>query len=588
MLFKLRPLLLLLLAAMTPFRHHFKAGLILFSILNFGILKAQEVLFTAPLEIPMYLAGNFGELRSNHFHAGLDIKTRGVEGQKVLAVADGYVSRIKVSPFGYGLALYIRHPNGYTSVYGHLKKYNDEIQVYVKEQQYKNKSYKIELFPTASQFPVKQGDLVAISGNSGGSHAPHLHFEIRETASESPVDPMQFGFDIKDDIKPSFQRLFIYPASETSEVNGRNSKLRVAFVGGNGSYVSNPKYNLNASGKISFGIQLYDQLNEVPNHCGVKEIKLFKDNELIYHHRMEKVSFYETRYINAHVDYEEKMKNNTWVHKSSILPNNKLRIYELKSDGIVEIHSGSISHFRYEVKDFEDNTSIGSFEIKGVGLSANSESVISQKTYKHFKYNEVNNFESEDVLIYLPANILYQDLDFKFWKEDTIKNAIAPLYNIHDLFTPLHSYMALSIKLENLQQNLRKYAMIVSLDEDKNIIPEGGYWKGNYIIVKTRSFGAYTVMLDSIKPKLTPINIPSTYNMSNKWSIMIKAEDNLSGVNEYNAYIDGQWVLMEFDYKKKRLIHFFEKDLSKGSHQFKLVVKDKIGNTSELEFDFIR
>ena len=545
-------------------------------------------LFTPPLDIPIYLAGNFGELRSNHFHAGIDIKTMGREGLKVLAVADGYVSRIKVSPFGYGLALYIQHPNGYTSLYGHLQKYNDEIQAYVRQQQYLRKSDKIELFPNSSQFPVKQGDVVAISGNSGGSHAPHLHFEIRETLSESPVDPFQFDFGIKDDVKPVLQKLYIYPYGNDSEVNGKTHRKAISFNGSNGSYVADPKYTIETHGEIAFGIQLFDQLNEVHNLCGAREVKLFRGNELIYHHVLDKVSFAETRYINAHTDFEAKKKSNTWIQRSYVLPNNRLGIYKLKNKGIVNIKAGETEHFRYEVGDFSGNVSIGSFEITGVGNRNIKPAVISQKSTKQFKFSQANTFESEDVLVYLPANILYEDIDFKFSKEDTIKNAVAPIYNIHDQYTPLHSYMALSIKLSGLNQKLRPFATIVSLDNVKGIVPEGGYWKGDYLIVKTRSFGPYTVMLDSIKPKLTAINIPSNKDMSKKWSIMIKAEDNLSGVHDYNSYIDGEWVLTEFDYKRNLLVHNFEDNLASGRHVFKMIVKDKIGNREEISFDFIR
>lgn len=556
-----------------------------------NVTSAQEKskkLFSPPLDIPIYLAGNFGELRSNHFHGGLDIKTLGREGLKVLAVADGYVSRIKVSPFGYGLALYIRHPNGYTSVYGHLQKYNDEIQAYVKQQQYLRKTDKVELFPNPTQFPVKQGDVVAISGNSGGSHAPHLHFEIRETLSESPVDPFQFDFGIKDDVKPALQKLFIYPYGNNSEVNGKTIRRSIPFSGSNGSYVADPKYNIETHGEIAFGIQVFDQLNEVHNLCGVREVKLFRGSELLYHHVMDKVSFAETRYINAHTDFEAKKKSNTWIQRSYVLPNNKLGIYKLKNKGIVTIEEGETAHFRYEVGDFSGNVSIGSFEIKGVGIRNVKSAVISQKSTKLFKFNQANTFENEDVLVYLPANILYEDIDFKFSKEDTIKNAVAPVYNIHDQYTPLHSYMALSIKLSGLNQKLRPFATIVSIDNEKGIVPEGGYWKGDYLIVKTRSFGPYTVMIDSIKPKLTPVNVPANKDMSKKWSIMIKAEDNLSGVHEYDSYIDGEWVLTEFDYKRHLLVHYFENNLAKGRHEFKMIVKDKVGNSSVLEFDFFR
>jgi len=562
-----------------------------FCILSFSaqnnIPKVSE--FIAPLDVPLYLAGNFGELRSNHFHAGLDIKTGGREGLKIYSIADGYVSRIKVSPYGYGKAIYIRHPNGYTSVYGHLKKFREDIEIAIKKHQYANKSFKVEMYPSAGQFPLKQGDLIAISGNSGGSVAPHLHFEIRETRSEKPVNPLKFGFDIKDNIKPSITELQIYPIGPESEINGKNGVAKFSIVIDKmgifriSGYPTIPVY-----GKFGFGIKAYDKLNEVPNRCGIYEMEIYQNERLIYHHKMDKISFSETRYLNAFVDYREKIKNNTWVHRNYILPNNKLNVYQLNESGITSILIGHTQNFKYVIRDTYGNESILKFEMIGVEKMNLSESILSQKPTKHFKCKEANTFESGHVLVYLPANVLYEDLNFNYWISDTIKNAISPTYNIHDLYTPLHSYMALSIKMQNIDAKLKRYCVIVSQDENKKIIPEGGYWKGNYLIVKTRSFGAYTVMVDSVKPKLTPVNIPSNKDMSRKWSLIIKAEDNLSGVHKYNGYIDGEWVLMEYDYKKKRLIHRFEDDLTKGGHSFRLVVIDKIGNASKLEFDFTR
>lgn len=543
--------------------------------------------FKAPLEIPLYLAGNFAELRSNHFHGGIDIKTQGIEGHKVLASADGYVSRIKVSPYGYGRALYIRHPNGYTTVYGHLKKFNSEIEEYVKRNQYQKKSFKIELFPRASDFPVKQGEVIAISGNSGGSSAPHLHFEIRETAGEIPVNPLLFKFDIKDEIPPNLEELYVYPLDYHSEINGKKRRAKYSISGFQGNYQVNNA--IRTSGDFGLGIRLFDRLNEMPNRCGIYEIKLFMQGQLIYHQKMEKIPFHENRYINALTDYAEKMESGRWIVRNFVLPNNKLNVYvTLSNRGVLNIPDGQNRQFRYEVTDSYGNLSRLHFTIEGSSPSPNEETLLTQKPSAKFKYNQANSFEREDVLVYLPANVLYEDLDFNFWKDEKLPKSLTPVYNIHNLSTPLHSYIALSIKASKIPQNLRKYCMIVSLDDDGGIVPEGGYWKGDYLIVKTRSFGGYTVMVDSTPPRLTPLNISNGSNMKSKWSIMVKAEDNLSGVTKYDAFIDGKWILTEFDYKAKRLIHYFESDLSSGEHTFRLIVKDKIGNQTEYETRFFR
>lgn len=547
----------------------------------------EKTRFGPPLEIPIFLAGSFGELRNNHFHAGIDVKTQGVEGMKVLAVADGYVSRIKVSPFGYGLALYINHGT-YTSVYGHLSKYNDALQAYVRKHQYAQKSYKTELFPGPGEFPVKKGDVVAISGNSGGSHAPHLHFEIRETTSEAALNPIPFGFGIKDQIPPVLERLYVYPKGEKSEVNGKNKRLILPFTGNRSAYFTHPNYRIETSGEVYFGIRLYDEMDEVYNHCGIYAIKLFCDSQLIFHHRMDRFAFTESRYVNAYADYEEKTRMNRWVNLSYILPNNKLKTYHQKESGVVVIPGGETRQFRYEVTDFFGNTSVGTFEAKGVEAKNNREAFISQKAVKHFKYATPNTYEGKDILVYLPGNVLYHDVDFTCWTDDTLAGTVSPVYNIHNKFTPLHSYIALSFRLASLPARLRKYATAVYLDNGNGGHSEGGYWKGDYFIVKTRNFGKYAVRLDSIPPRLTPVNISENADMSRKWSVIVKVEDNLSGLEKFDSYIDGAWVLTEFDYKNSRLIHYFEENLTRGKHEFRMEVADKIGNQSSFKMNFIR
>jgi len=551
--------------------------------------ESSQNSFSPPLEIPLYLAGSFAELRSNHLHSGIDIKTQGREGLRVLSVADGYVSRIKVSEYGYGRAIYIRHPNGYTSVYAHLQKFNDEIEKYVRQRQYDSKSFKIEIYPTANQFQVKRGEIIAISGNSGSSAAPHLHFELRETKTESPVNALLHGFEIKDDISPELRALYVYPRSDLSTVNGFITRQKIPLIKHDGVYKIPSNREIQTFGDVGLGLEMYDQLNEVSNKCGIYEIELFQNDNLIYHHKLDKFSFKDTRYLNALVDYEERMKTKKWIHRTFVLPNNKLSIFPTDlGNGIFSIPEGQIDLFKYIIRDTYGNTSVLKFEIKGAGAETQKQGVIGQKPVRQFKYNQANSFEQGDVMIYLPANILYDDLDFNFWVDDTLANCFSPLYHIHDIYTPLQSYMAVSIKLQGMESSLRKYATIVSQDDKKGFVPEGGYWKGDYLIVKTRSFGAYTVMIDSVKPTLTPVNIPDNKDMSRKWSILIKAEDNLSGVEKYDAYIDDQWVLTEFDYKKKLLIHRFEDDLMKGNHTFKVVVKDKIGNTQVFNSEFIR
>ncbi|MFA7301975.1 MAG: M23 family metallopeptidase, partial [Candidatus Shapirobacteria bacterium] len=260
--------------------------------------------FAPPLDIPLYLSGTFGELRPNHFHAGIDIKTQGREGQNVRAIEDGWVSRIKISPGGYGKALYITHPNGFVSVYGHLQRYGDSIQRYVKEIQYSRESFEVEIFPNEHELPVKKGDLVAYSGNTGGSMGPHLHFEIRDEATQYSLNPLLFtSIKVKDFYRPQILNMAVYPVDTNSFVNGKQETAFLEVTGWGDQHKLKSQRPVKVSGRVSFGIVAHDLMNEIPNKNGVFEVKLLDDTTQIFGLMLDKLSFATARYINSLIDY---------------------------------------------------------------------------------------------------------------------------------------------------------------------------------------------------------------------------------------------------------------------------------------------
>ena len=279
--------------------------------------------FSNPMEIPLILSGNFGELRSNHFHSGLDIKTQQREGVPIYAPADGYINRIKVSHFGYGKALYITHPNGYSTVYAHLQRYAGVIQEYVKDKQYKKESYTLELFPEKEILPVKKGDLIAYSGNSGSSGGPHLHFEIRDPASR-PMNPLLFGINIPDTKKPLINTIFAYPLGKDAQVNNSQNPIKLRLIlQKDGSYKTE---NVTAFGRIGFGISTYDQQNGASNKNGVYQIRAINNGEEVFKVLFEKFSFDETRYLNRFIDYAYYKTNRSRVQKLFRQSNNPISL----------------------------------------------------------------------------------------------------------------------------------------------------------------------------------------------------------------------------------------------------------------------
>jgi hypothetical protein len=564
--------------------------LLIISVLSFSVSFAQDFpkdYFQSPLDIPLFLSGNFGELRSNHFHAGLDIKTQGVEGQKVLSVADGYVSRIKVSPNGYGNAIYVTHPNGYTSVYGHLKKYNDKITEYVKENQYRKESFAIQLFPPPFKFQLKKGDLIAYSGNTGGSGGPHLHFEIRDTKTEHPHNPLFFGFDIKDNIKPDIYALTVYPMNDSSFVNGVNKTIRLKASGSNGIYKLTPNRPVLLDGEFGFGIETVDRMNGTGNKYGLHNIQLSISDQIIYEQQIDEFAFHEGRFINSHVDYKTYRKSRRRVQKSFQQPGNKLRIYKKsENNGIINVTKNEIG--KYKVSDLFGNYSELQFKIEKHDFTNKPNSNLKSKAVKYFNHKERNTFVEKNLLVDLPAYVLYDDIYFEYREEEPILGSISPIYWIHNHYTPLHKHISLSIKMPPLDSKIKDKAYIFSTIDGKSKYAEGGKWNGNNITVKTRSFGGYGVAVDTLKPSIKPVNIFNGANMRGKWSISVVIKDHQSGIASYRGTVDGKWILMQYDAKNKKIAYYFDENVGPGKHLFELEIKDKVGNTKNYSASFTR
>ncbi len=570
-------------------RNFFVFSSILFLLFYFPAqaqISPDSVHFRSPVGIPLLLAGNFGELRPNHFHSGLDIKTNGREGYRIYAIEDGYVSRIKVSPWGYGKVLYITHPNGYTSVYAHLKSFKGAIAEYVKKAQLTNETWEIELYPPDSALPVKKGDVVALSGNTGGSTAPHLHFEIRETDSEFPVNPMLFGFDVKDNIAPLLTKIAFYPLNDSSLVYGKNKKIAYPLRKTTGNtYQISGNLTVEAFGQIGIGIESIDKMNETYNKYAGYEITLLENTDTVYYHQMQRFSFDNTRYVNALMDYEWYKLKKGKIQRSYLLPNNELCIYKkLKNNGVITVKPGETRHFKYIVNDIYGNTSTLVFTVKGKKHPV-SESTVSAVATHFFHWDQRNLLTEQNIIVDFPVKTFYEDIAFEFAVNDTFPQAITPTYHLHSDLVPVHISYVVSIKVENLPDSLRKKAVIVHKDFKGTLRAKNSTTRRNYVSAKVKSLGDFLVMLDTIPPVIKPVTIAPGKNMRKNSGIMLKITDNLSGIQKYRGEIDGKFALMEYEYKNASLTHWFDA-LPSGKHHFKLTVTDAAGNTSTYEADF--
>lgn len=560
-----------------------------FPALSKGQDSYPENYFKSPVDISIALSGTFGELRTNHFHSGIDIKTQGVEGLPMKAAADGFVSRIAVSAGGLGKVVYIDHPNGYTSVYGHLRNFSPDLEAWVKAQQYKNESFEVNLFPDAELFPVKKGDLIAFSGNSGSSEGPHLHFEIRQTDDEKPVNPLLFGFPVKDFTRPTISRLLVYPHGREGRVQGKSRYAEFQTEGWGENYRLKNNDTIRVAGEVYFGIETWDLASNSQNKNGVFSIELFVDNELVFGHKMEDFGFNESRYINSLIDYRYFQKTGRRVQKAFIEPNNHLSVYyKNENQGVVSFNDDNFHKLKYVVTDIFRNQSTLTFTVKSSSKFKRDEAASCDNKIV-FGYKEDNWLERDNLVLMVPEEALYDTIHFRFSAENPMKGCYSPVFVLHDKFTPLHTPCELKIKPSAIPSGYSEKALIVRLGEKQGqFFSAGGKWDGAFLQTSIREFGKYSVMLDTIAPKITPVNIANGKNISQQKTIQLKIKDNLAGISSYRATLNGKWVLMEYDPKNELLTYFFDENLKSGKNVFVLEVTDNKQNRKVFRADLVR
>ncbi|HIE44827.1 MAG TPA: M23 family metallopeptidase, partial [Flavobacteriaceae bacterium] len=522
--------------------------ILIYSVSNYSQQKYPTDYFQNPLDIPLVLAATFGELRTNHFHAGIDIKTKKREGFNVLAVADGYVSRIKIQHWGYGKALYIKHPNGYTSVYAHLQKFSPEIEDYIKKNQYNKESYTIQLFPQKNQLKVKKGATIAFSGNSGGSTAPHLHFEIRDSKTEKIINPLLFGIEVKDTKKPNIQSAYVYPLDDFTQINQSNLKQKLQItLQSNGDLLADKIY---ASGTIGFGVLAFDRLDEAMNKNGLYKLELFVNKEKVYQHSVETFSFAEGRYVNLLVDYPHYYKKRQRVQQCFIVKNNKLSIYnDVINNGYIYIQNGLNYTVEIVASDVKGNKTTLTIPVQG-----KEQKIIFNKENKelpyYFKRDVFNKVSKGIVTLAIPKYSFYQNTAFNF----TYNKGIA---TIHNGSIPLHKSFTLSFDVSEYPKAEQKKLFIGKLNSKGYVSYSNTKRKENKLYTVTKSLGKFKLATDTKKPTITPKNFKNGQWLSNFRFLKVHIKDNLTGIKKYRATIDGNWILMEYEPKTGILTYDF-------------------------------
>lgn len=536
--------------------------------------------FSNPMEIHTILAGTFAELRSNHFHSGLDIKTQQRTGLNVKASASGFVSRIKVSHFGYGKALYLTHPNGYTTVYAHLQKFSPEIEAFVKKHQYEKESYEIELFPTPETLPIEKGSTIAYSGNTGGSGGPHLHFEIRDK-DERPMNPMLFGIDVKDSTSPVINSIYAYPIGENSSINNFNSKQKLRLIPlKNGDYTVE---NIEAIGMIGFGIETFDRQDLAANSNGVYNIQTFINGSKNFEIDFQRFSFDETKHLNQLIDYEHYSKKRERIQKLFKI-NNPLSLYKSTvNDGFLTVEDSTYSVYKIRVTDYKNNESFVTINIKGV----KNNMVLPKKnniTPYFIKANQATNIKKNSVSVDFYKDTFYED----FYMDFDVKNDTLFL---HDDVVPVMKNFNIAYDVSNYNNEDKNKLYIARLIGYKKKYPvyTNTHRQENSLIASSKILGNYALTLDTISPTIEASNFKNEQWLSKYRYLEIEIDDEGSGVSNYRATVNGKWILMEYDYKTKTLTHDFNDGIINDTkNNLKVIVTDNVGNNSTFEALFYR
>jgi hypothetical protein len=563
-------------------------------LLMLGICNAQQVdtVFRRPLDLPVLLSATFAELRANHLHSGIDFRTQGATGHKIYACEQGYVSRISVSPVGYGKALYITHPNGYTTVYGHLNAFNDDITTYVKQQQYKLERFAVNLYPDSARLPVKRGDVVAFSGNTGSSGGPHLHFEVRDTKTEEPINPLHFGFGVKDHVAPIMRRLAVYPLGIGSTVNGSTDRLILDLEKSGKTYRIAGGKKLEVVGKVAFGIDAYDQTYGSANRCGPYSIRLWVDSSMMFSQTMDRFSFDESRYINSLIDYDYYINHQVRFNRMYIEPNNRLSVYDRQLDrGITSFPASGLHKALVIVRDFHGNSSRLNFTFEyAPGTAMQIQEIFSLPGMNESAYKREFTHVQPGLRVTIPADGLYNEIDFTCLTSGRPRGLYSDAYKIHHPGTPLHKAMTIEIAADSLPERLREKALVVQIDPSGRRSSARGAYRDGVVSTGSSVFGEFAVGVDTVPPRITPVNIKNGANMRGIPNMRFKIRDDFSGIHTYNGWIDGQWALFEYDAKNDLLYYTFDADhlTENTQHTLELKVIDSKGNTAEYKARFTR
>jgi hypothetical protein len=538
--------------------------------------------FRNPMNIPIDLTANFGELRPDHWHMGLDIRTNQKENIPVFASAQGYVAHIGIRPKSFGRFIVINHPNGLSTLYAHLNDFNTELEKFVKEQQYLKESWAIELDIQKDRFPVTKGQFIALSGNSGGSQGPHLHFEIFDTKSTKRLNPLLFGFSLQDKLPPNLIKIGMYDRSvsvyEKSPVFFQLKNTNLGYI--------IPKMPVIKTGlkKISFAIQTYDVMKSGGSANGIYSAELFVDEKPQISFTIDSIDYEETVYMNAHIDYKSDYYGGAYLQHLSQLPGDKGNVYkQINSDGVIQLSDTNVHAVSIRIKDAFNNSSQLNFSVQ---YDENLVKEIETLMAPFFIYNYVNVFEKPDFEMFLPEGCLYDNISQVYFRTTSaLPFAVSALHLINDASTPVHNNFTVRIKPSvEIPEEWKNKLLLIRSSKENTV--KKAVWQGEWLSAKFGGFGGFQVVADFIPPSINELGIGDTINLSAADRILFAPRDNY-GIKKFRAELNGQWLNFSND-KGKNWIYKFDEHCPYGIHKLNVLVEDIAGNITEKTWWFKR
>ncbi|HEY0678019.1 MAG TPA: M23 family metallopeptidase [Chitinophagaceae bacterium] len=539
--------------------------------------------FRNPLSIPISLSGNFGELRSNHYHMGLDLRTNRVENLPVYAAAEGFISRIKIEPGGFGRAIYIDHPNGYTTLYAHLNNFFPALERYIKQKQYELESWNVQLDLPPGQFPVKKGDFLAYSGNSGGSQAPHLHFEIRRTGDDVNVNPLLFGLPLADNTSPNILRLAVY--DRTKSLYEQSPRIVPVKKTGN-NFTTSPSTIIVSTPKVSFSIGAFDTHSGSTNANGIFESILQLDGQPVVGFRMDNISYNDTRYLNAHIDYRTRSAGGPYLQHLSELPGYIPTIYkQVSGDGVVDLSDGEPHALNVIVRDAYGNASTLTTNIRYDGSPVKQPADAGGKLFYPLMLDA---YEAENAEFFIGETSLYDSVHIRhIVSAPTAAGAVSESHTIGATYIPLQSPVTVRLRpFRSLSPEEKERVVMLRVSGTRKEVQKVE-WNNDWASARFREFGVYQLVFDDEPPVIVPVGITDGANLSKATRIAFTIKDNNTSFKNFRAELDGQWLRFTND-KGRTFIYTFDEKCPAGDHELKVRVSDEAGNVTERVYRFRR